>query len=66
MDVVELVPSNSFSPRMNIMDECLTEHVQIIMCFDFFKRTSVVVKKVTSERNTLSWLRGCMFAVINK
>ena len=65
MDVVELVPSVSFSPRTNYMDECLTGHIQIIACFDFFKRTSVVAKKATSELNTLSWLGGCMFVVIN-
>ena len=65
MDVVEFVPSVSFSPRMNITDECLTELVQIITCFDFFKRTSVVAKEVTSELNTLSWLGSFMFVVIN-
>ncbi len=48
MDVVELVPSVSFSPRTNYIDECLTEHIQMITCFDFFKRTSVVAEEITS------------------
>ena len=60
MDVVELVPSVSFNPRINIYGRMSDRAYPNNHLFDFFKRTSVLAKKVTSEL-TFSWLGGCMF-----